>query len=98
MLEREKIQNGTRLRLLRQRDGGVLACTGMIPGKRIGTASSSRKLHLEHFELVSASADCPIIERIRSAKCSPLQLVLPFTEVALYRGTEAVGTFEMSID
>jgi hypothetical protein len=53
---------------------------------------------LEHFELVSASADRPPIERIRSVKPSPLQLVLPFTEVALHRGTEVIGTFEMSID
>jgi hypothetical protein len=53
---------------------------------------------LEHFELVSASADRPMIERLRLAKSSPQQLVLPFTEVALYRGTEVVGSFEMSID
>ena len=53
---------------------------------------------LEYFEVVSASADRPRVERIRPRKSSPLQLVLPFTEVALYRGTEVVGTFEMSID
>jgi hypothetical protein len=53
---------------------------------------------LEHFELVSPSADRPTIQRIGPANSSPLQLVLPFTEVALYRGTEVVGTFEMSID
>jgi len=53
---------------------------------------------LEYFELASASADRPIIERIRSAKYSLPQLVLPFTEVALYRGTEVVGTFEMLVD
>lgn len=53
---------------------------------------------LECFELVSASADRPIIERLRIGKSLPLQLLLPFTEVALYRGTEVVGTFEMSID
>jgi hypothetical protein len=35
---------------------------------------------------------------IRLVKSLPLQLVLPFTEVALYRGAEVVGTFEMSID
>ncbi len=28
----------------------------------------------------------------------PLHLALPFTEVALHRGTEGDGTFEMSID
>jgi hypothetical protein len=53
---------------------------------------------LEHFVLVSASADRPPIERIRRPKSSPLQLVLPFTEVALYRGTDLVGTFDISID
>ena len=52
---------------------------------------------LEYFELVSASADRPMIERIRPAKSPPQQLVLPFTEVALYRGTEVVATFQMSI-
>jgi hypothetical protein len=54
--------------------------------------------HLEYFELVSASADLPTVERIRPSKSSPLQLVLPFSEVALYRGTEVVGTFEMLVD
>jgi hypothetical protein len=33
------------------------------------------------------------VERISSANPPPLQLVLPFTELALYRGTEVVGTF-----
>jgi hypothetical protein len=47
---------------------------------------------LEYFELVSASADRPTIERRRSAKSSPVQLVLPFTEGALHRGTEVIGT------
>jgi hypothetical protein len=39
-----------------------------------------------------------MIERVRRPKSSPLQLVLRVTEVALYRGTELVGTFEMSMD
>ena len=53
---------------------------------------------LEYFELVSASADHPTIERLRPAKYSSPQLLLPFTEVALYRGTEVVGTFEVLVD
>jgi hypothetical protein len=52
---------------------------------------------LEHFELVSASADRPTMEPIRPGKSSPLQLALPFTEAALYRGPEVVDTFEMLI-
>jgi hypothetical protein len=39
---------------------------------------------LERFELVLGLADRPTIERIGPAKSSPLQLVLPFTELALY--------------
>jgi hypothetical protein len=118
MIEREKIHQGTKLRLLRQRDGvafGALGQVDTIREENWGTAwafsvywDDYRKKNryslffteadLEHFELVSASADCPTIEPIRLAKSSPLQLALPFTEAALYRGTEVVGTFEMSID
>jgi hypothetical protein len=118
MVELEKIQHGTKLRLLRQRDGvafGALGRVDTIREENWGTAwgfnvywDDYRKKNryslffteadLEHFELVSASADRPAIERIPPAKYSPLQLVLPFTEVALYRGTEVVGTLEMSID
>jgi hypothetical protein len=68
----------------------------MTTGKRIGTAYSITEADLEHFELVSASADRRTMEPIRPGKSSPLQLVLPFTEAALYRGTDLVGTFEMS--
>jgi hypothetical protein len=53
---------------------------------------------LAYFELVSASADRPVIGRIRPARFSSFQLMLPFTEVALYRGTEVIDTFEMLID
>jgi hypothetical protein len=57
------------------------------------------EVDIEYFELVSASAaDRPTIERIRRAKYSSPQLVVPFAEVALYRGTELVGTFEMLVD
>jgi hypothetical protein len=118
MVERDKIQHGTRLRLLRQRDGvafGALGRVDTVREENWGTAwgfsvywDDCRKKNryslfftgadLKHFELVSAADDRPMIQRIRTAKSSPLQLVLPFTEVALYRGTELVGTFEMSID
>jgi hypothetical protein len=118
MIEQEKIRHGTRLRLLRQRDGvgfGIVGRVHTIREENWGTAwgfslywedyrQKNRyslfftEADLEHFELVAASADRPMIEPIRPSKSSPLQLVLPFTEVALYRGTELVGTFEMSID
>jgi hypothetical protein len=118
MIIREKVQRGTRLRLLRQRDGVAFGTVGRVDTIRKenwGTAwgfslywDDYRKKNryslifteadLEHFELVSASDDRATVEAIRKAKSSPLQLVLPFTEVALYRGTEVVGPFEMSID
>jgi hypothetical protein len=118
MIEREKIQRGIRLRLLRHRDGvtfGTLRRVHTVRQENWGTAwgfsvywDDYRKKNrcslmfteadLEYFELVSASADRPTTERIRRAKYSLPQLVLPFIEVALYRGTEVVGTFEMLVD
>jgi hypothetical protein len=118
MIERETIQRGIRLRLLRHRDGvtfGTLGRVHTVRQENWGTTwgftvywDDYRKKNrcslmcteadLECFELVSASADRPTIERVRPAKYSTPQLVLPFTEVALYRGTEVVGTFEMFVD
>ncbi len=118
MVERDKIQRGAGLRLLRQKDdvtSGTGAWVRTVREENWGTAWAFSvywddyriknryslfftEADLEHFELVSASNDRPIIERIRHSTSSPLQLVLPFTEVALYRGTEVVGTFEMSVD
>ena len=53
---------------------------------------------LEYFEMVSESTQRPMMQGVRSGTSLPQQLVLPFTEVALYRGTEVVGTFEMLVD
>lgn len=118
MIERDKIQHGTRLRLLQQRDGVAFGTVGHVDtirkenwgtpwGFRVYWEDYRKKnryslmlteADLEYFELVSASAGGLRIERIRLAKSSPLQLVLPFTEVALYRGTDIVGTFETLVD
>ena len=117
MVERDGIQHGTRLRLLRQRDGVAFGTVGRVDTVRAenwGTAwgfslywedhrQKNRyslffsEADLAYFELLSASPR-PMIDRIRPIKSLPTQLLLPFSEVALYRGTEVVGTFEMSID
>ncbi len=38
---------------------------------------------LDCFELVAETAARPIVERLRLSKSSPLQLALPFTEMAV---------------
>ena len=55
---------------------------------------------LENFELAGASQSPVYAGKVarRHARVSSVQLVLPFTEVALYRGTDIVGSFEMVID
>ena len=120
MIEREKIQRGTRLRLLRQRDGvacGTVGRVDTIREKNWGAAwgfsvywDDYRKKNryslyfteadLENFELAGASQSPLYAGKVarRQARFSSIQLVLPFTEVALYRGTEIVGSFEMVID
>ena len=117
MVERDGIQHGPRLRLLRQRDGVAFGTVGRVDTVRAenwGTAwgfslywedhrQKNRyslffsEADLAYFELLSASHR-PMIQGIRPSKSSPTQLLLPFIEVALYRGTEVVGTFEMAIE
>ena len=120
MIEREKIQRGTRLRLLRQRDGvacGTVGRVDTIREENWGAAwgfsvywDDYRKKNryslyfteadLENFELAGASQSPVYAGKVarRHARVSSVQLVLPFTEVALYRGTDIVGSFEMVID
>jgi hypothetical protein len=114
MVERHKIQHGTRLRLLRQRDGvafGALGRVDTIREENWGTAwgfsvywDNHRKKNryslffteadLEPFEILIADTAKVVVKSFCKPRRSSEQLDLPFTRWILYRGSDAVDSFE----